>query len=242
MPHSAEQLLSQVSLDSLDKDIELLFAPDPDEARLPEPELFAALGRELTEADLISLETSEKLGVEPQPIQSLRHTHHKVARLLALGIKEVEVSAITGYSPSRISILKSDPMFKELLGYYSDQVGQEHEHVVGKLAALTEDALDVIVQRLEAAPDKFTIPQLLEIVRSAGDRAGYAPVQRTENLSVTMTTEDLQKMKEDAHEANNVRPQRRSLSVEGGRVIEHATESNTEAKKIERQPSKGKNL
>ena len=72
--------------------------------------------------DLMDRETEGQLVTSQTPtLARLRGIHHEIARLLATGLSPAEVSACTGYSPSRISTLQADPSFKELLTFYSQK-------------------------------------------------------------------------------------------------------------------------
>lgn len=137
-------------------------------------EVSVELVRELTVEDLNSPVAKIQAAL---PIKALRDTHHALARLLATGMGEHEASLHTGYSASRISVLKADPTFQELLAFYRSQgeVGvadfRERMNVVG----LT--ALSVLGERLEEKPDDFNVTQLREIARDMADRTGHAPTK-----------------------------------------------------------------
>src|SRR5687768_16258292 len=73
----------------------------------------AEVTRELTRSDLALLKTER--GVQPSHIQRLSERHHALARCLASGLSVADACAITGYTPSRVSILKGDPSFEELI-------------------------------------------------------------------------------------------------------------------------------
>ena len=97
-------------------------------------------------------------------IQRLRNSHHRIARMLAEGDKTIiAVSEASGYSPSRISALQSDPSFKELVEYYRGKIEEQYLDVHGQLADLGMDMFDEIRHRLDQDPEQFTITQLLTI-------------------------------------------------------------------------------
>ena len=54
-------------------------------------------------------------------LKHIRHNHHQMARLMALGVPQEEISLITGYSPTYISRIKTDPTFEDLVSYYHNQ-------------------------------------------------------------------------------------------------------------------------
>ena len=119
--------------------------------------------RGLTEQDLALIQSGEALGSEPPKLATLRHNHHLLAQTLAKGVKETEASLITGYSLSRISILKSDPAFKELLAGYASLHEEKFVEVLDRMKALGLSTLDEIQERLESDPGKFSNRELFEL-------------------------------------------------------------------------------
>lgn len=135
--------------------------------------IYMAPKRELTEADLAVLRNPPALptGTNGQTLKTLRDTHHLLARLLAEGRKPIEASRITGHSLSRISILKSDPMFCELLAYYQENTEQLYYDVHERLAGLGMNAVAELTERLEEEPEKFGNKLLLEVAEFSLDRS-----------------------------------------------------------------------
>lgn len=131
--------------------------------------------RDLEESDIRTLIIAAPRDVDTPAIQKLKHSHHQVARLLAEGRPGTEVSLITGYSQSRISILKHDPAFQELMNYYVGLTEEVYLNVHERLASLGMDALQELQERLEEDPDKFSNKELLDTVAATMDRAGFGP-------------------------------------------------------------------
>lgn len=127
--------------------------------------------RELNGADLELIQNPPEKGITTRPLVKLRHTHHFLARMLAEGRKNGEVALMTGYSPSRISILQNDPAFKELISYYKENVEAKYLDVHERLATLGLSSLDELQERLESEPDSFKHRELLELAEFALDRS-----------------------------------------------------------------------
>lgn len=155
--------------------------------------------------DLVDRAAAPLPSSEAPSLVKLRQIHHEIARLLASGLSEADVAASTGYSLSRISILKSDPSFKELLAYYSARSEEVFIDVRKRLAMLGTDAVAELQDRLDFKSDSLTNTQLIEITKATLDRAGFNPVAKTESVSVLLTGEELQKMKQNLGGGNNVR-------------------------------------
>jgi hypothetical protein len=139
--------------------------------------------RPLGASDLALL-ASER-GVQSKPIAKLRDRHHALARCLAQGMTNAEASAVTGYDPSRISILKADPTFQELVAQYTSIEDGLLADFTDRATNLSLSAMNEIADRLEDAPEEFSIPTLLEIVKTTADRTGHAPISKNVNVNVS---------------------------------------------------------
>jgi hypothetical protein len=131
--------------------------------------------RPLTQSDIADLLNPSTLGATTPQIKRLRTQHHHLAKLLAQGEKAVAISAITGYSQSRISILQNDPAFQELVTYYKSQADQMFLDVHAKLAGLGEAIVEELQERLESDPDEIPINTLLRMGEFALDRSSAPP-------------------------------------------------------------------
>lgn len=130
------------------------------------------------------VESGAVIGVVNPDLKALRNTHHRLAQLLAMGMDEVKAGVLCNYTASRVSILKSDPAFSELLAYYKSEVDAEFADFVTTAKELSLDFLGLLQQQLDETPEKFTPGMALEAIRTLADRSGNAPVARSVNVSV----------------------------------------------------------
>lgn len=135
----------------------------PARGRRPREDLEFIIVRGLTEDDMAELATPSPLGSSPIPIQALRASHHQLAQLIAQGRPDTEVSLITGYSQSRISILKKDPSFAELLAGYKGVRERVFVDTLERMKILGLSTLDELQERLETDPERWTNRELLEM-------------------------------------------------------------------------------
>lgn len=149
--------------------------------------LVATQVAELTERDLVLLDAER--GIKPPPLKRLTERHHALARLLAQGTPPGEAQIIVGLTASRVSILKADPAFKELIDFYAKQVSETYYDMHKSMAGLGLDAVQVLREKLEDEPDEFTPGQLLEIVKVTADRTGYGP-KTTQDVNVNVGLAD----------------------------------------------------
>lgn len=140
--------------------------------------------REVEEADYALLASSR--GSQPSLIKRLRDRHHALARLLAQGMKDSEVSLITGYDLSRISILKRDPTFQQLLSDYEKIEDGLMAEFQDRASLLTLTAMNNLQERLEDEENPLPAGMELEIAKTFADRTGHAPVQRNLNLNANV--------------------------------------------------------
>lgn len=139
--------------------------------------------RELTAADLALL-ASER-GIKPASLLQIRERHHALARCLAGGMSNSEASVITGYDPSRISILKSDPLFQALVADYATMSAGVTADFVERANVLGLTVMTRLQEAVEA--DEPLSPSImLEIGKFAADRSGNGATAKTQNVNVNI--------------------------------------------------------
>lgn len=143
-----------------------------------------AVERELTLDDVAAL--AEARDTKPSVLKRLTDRHHSLARLVAAGMKQNEAALVCGYDPDRVSILKTDPMFKELVEFYRSQEQKQFRDLGARLAGMAADATDAIQERLEddEQRDKIPLVTLLKIVELGADRTGFGPSATQTNVNV----------------------------------------------------------
>lgn len=147
--------------------------------------LEAEYVRDLVPADL----SMPKAQVQSaKPLAKIRDQHHALARVLALGTSEGDASIITGYSPSRISILKADPQFQELLEFYRQGSVQATADLRERMLNLGLASVQELSERLEDDPESFSPGLLKDIAKDMADRTGYAP-NKGPNVNININAE-----------------------------------------------------
>lgn len=174
-------------LDINDLDLDLVVPP----SRSGKPKsVVHSLERAINAGDLAILIDNPDRKSETPSILKLKQSHHALAQLLAEGRPDVEVSLITGYSQTRISILKNDPAFKELLAHYKGVTKEIYINVHERLKNISLDALEEMHSRLEEHPEGFTLRQLQDIAELGFDRSGFGP-KSTQVSEIHLSTSDL---------------------------------------------------
>lgn len=143
---------------------------------------FEVLG-ELTEVDMTLL--AEEKGSRAPALKRLSERHHALARHLASGMKIGEAAAVCGYDISRVSILKDDPAFQELIAFYGEQVDAQYAGLHEVLAGMSLDAALILRERMEDSPEKIKVAELLEISKMGADRTGHGP-SSTQQVNVNV--------------------------------------------------------
>ena len=191
--------------------------------------------RSLTEDDLALLK--QERGVRPQPIKALREAHHSIARLIAEGRPNYEVASLTGYSQSRISILKVDPAFQELVEHYRGRVEElrdfDFEAGAARAKAIRDRVFDEIEDRLEDAPHTFCNADLRDLAKDFMDRTGLGPASKSTNVNVNI--DYAERVARGRLRAATVE---RPHSAEQRTVIEYTAEGDQSYHRIEHEPGR----
>lgn len=155
-----------------------------------------AFDREIGPDDLLLLHSVMRLAPDPKAaLAKIKDAHHTLAQLLASGKSPVEVSAITGYSPSRIYTLQADPAFKELLVHYTDQHVASVADIQGQVRHLALAAKQVLMDRLEDEPEAFSNKDLKDILTAGLDRTGHGPTSN-HNININDPSRVIDKLKD----------------------------------------------
>jgi hypothetical protein len=133
--------------------------------------------------DLAPHEEADRRVITPA---RLRDSHHAVAKLLAKGLRPLEVAMQTGYALSRISVLQMDPAFKELIEFYRRDEDAVSAELEAQFELVARDVKAVIHDRVLDEPDNIPTSQLMELFKTFADRAGYAPISRSINKNVNL--------------------------------------------------------
>lgn len=148
-----------------------MYIMPPGKGRRPAPIAYG-VPRPLGEADIASMWDHASSGQKGVPrIKTLRYNHHLLAKAVAAGKSLLECTALTGLTGSRISDLKNDPAFQELVSFYADELNEVYVDVHQRMAALGTSVLEELAERFEADPEKFTKRELLELFTTMADRS-----------------------------------------------------------------------
>lgn len=147
--------------------------------------IIATVVRELGAEDLALLFLEK--GSEPTALKRLSDRHHALARNLASGMGAGEAGTICGYVASRVSILQTDPAFRELIEFYRrSEVLPQYRDLHQRLSGLALDAAEELADRLETEPEKVSVGQLMEITKMGADRTGFGPQTSQTNLNINV--------------------------------------------------------
>lgn len=139
----------------------------------PRIPLSIELIRQLTPSDLPSIQNPPSGTEVVSVVKQLRHSHHRLAELVASGRPPVEISLVTGYSASYISSLKGDPAFNELVAHYEFQKTEIFADAMDRLKSLGLDAIEKLHERLNDPEKTWSNKELMDLV----DMSLVAPTQ-----------------------------------------------------------------
>jgi hypothetical protein len=161
---------------------------------LPKPS-FVAYERDLTEADIAALDLPR--GVAPRALARIHSSHHSLARCLAADMKPAQAALVTGYSTGRISQLQKDEAFASLVQDYRAEAKSVFANLAERMADLSFDAIEILHERLHENPEGFTIPVLLDVIKSFADRTGHGPNQE---VSLKLSTDLIDRPPRETYE------------------------------------------
>lgn len=152
------------------------------------PKILAV--RPLTRDDLACLG-------DKRPVQGVvkvfRDFHHRIARLVAMGLRAHEVCSQCGISRTRYLQLMGDPAFNELVANYRAKVDEgfvdSATELFERVSANTINAETLLSERLEKALDgdeDIPIKTLLAISRDGADRVGLPKQKVSQNTNVNL--------------------------------------------------------
>lgn len=146
--------------------------------------------RPLTRDDLACLR--EKRPAQ-NAVKTFREWHHRVARLVAMGLKAQEVCTQAGLSRTRYLQYMGDPAFCELVAQYRNKVDEGYIDAATELyetvAANTLNAERMIAETLEEALDggeRPSLKTLLAISRDGADRVGLPKQKVSQNTNINL--------------------------------------------------------
>lgn len=130
--------------------------------------------RELVETDLRALNTPNRASA-PKGIAKLRAAHHSLARCLATGMQYAQAALVTGYSYQRIAMLNADPAFQQLVADYREEAKSWCADFGARMSDLGLDFCQLLQERLEDEPEKFSTSTILDAIKIFADRTGHGP-------------------------------------------------------------------
>lgn len=174
-----------------------------------------AVGRAPVDAGvaLVDVLTPEDLGELEMPkegpkqtLQRIRDSHHAPARYMAMGLRDQQIAAMTGYTLAYLSLLKGDPAFQELVQHYSNHEGEEFRDLQERMSLLAQDAMEEIGMRLrdEESAASISFPALVELASRLLDRTGHGPVQKSMQLVGTLSPAEMEEMKRAAQASEKI--------------------------------------
>lgn len=156
--------------------------------------------RKLTQEDLVAGERVKVAARPKQTLQKIRQSHHSMARMVALGKSNIEISEVIGVTPQRITTLKADPAFQELISYYQSMTDDVYVNVAERIAGFTTDAMEVLHERILENPDAVKTDDIIKVISMGLDRTGYGP-KSTQNINqrvMVVTDAELDRIKQEA--------------------------------------------
>lgn len=176
-------------------------------------------------------------------VETLKFSHHRIAKLLASGLTQTETAARVGCAVSKIKYCNSNPAFQDLVEFYRNRLAEDIDAATGQLKDLAGSAVAVLLERVENEPEMLKTTEIMNIAIMALDRTGHSPVQQTKNLNLNVrgTTEDLLRARQelDINNQQNIVYAQDSIQLEARPVDSNSTLSGEEQSETQGEESQG---
>jgi hypothetical protein len=163
-------------------------------------------------------------------VKRFRDSHHRMAQLFACGLKTKEVAELTGYSLARVSTLRGNPAFDDLV---DQKRGLDEVEIRDGMQAYYQIILENGLKAERKLADKLddddeteelSVRELISISRDSADRVGLSKRTVQTNISV-----DFAQMLDRAIARTRTVKQIEAKAISGTKTIETQTSSISEA-------------
>jgi len=131
-------------------------------------------------------------------VENVWDSHQEIMRLAVTGMKQVDIAEQLGVTEAMVSYTLNSPVVKRQLSIMRAARDVDAIDVAKRIQEIAPKALEVLEELLEEGNQAIKFRSATDIL----DRAGHAAVKtvRTQNLSVHLTREDLDEVKQRARE------------------------------------------
>ena len=149
--------------------------------------------RPLQEPDLAAL---REKSAPMARIQNIRDSHHAVARMMASGLNNLQISQIVGISLPTAARYRRDPAIQELVAHYRALVTEEWLEEVDTISQMSVSAIAKGLRTIhdhfddaDARGELVPMNRALSVVSDLMDRFGYGKKTSSVNLNVNYAAE-----------------------------------------------------
>lgn len=137
-------------------------------------------------------------GERKYAIQTMWDMHREILRLAVTGMQQVDIASVLGVTPVMVSYTLNSPIAKRELANLRAARDLDAVDVAKRIQQIAPSALEVLEELLSEGNDAIKLRAATDIL----DRAGHAAVRtlRTESLSVHLTKDDIEEIKNRAKE------------------------------------------
>lgn len=133
--------------------------------------------------------------------KKVRPRHRLVVQLAECGYSNNEISELTGYTPSRVSVILNfnHPVLEKARHEFTNRVVEQITDLGTRFRHHAIEALDVTVKVMRQTED---LSQARLAARDILDRAGYAPVKKQINFQAPVPIDELREIVGKIQNAN----------------------------------------
>lgn len=127
--------------------------------------------------------------------KKLRHSHHQVATLDAMGMEIGDICQVTGYSTTRIMTLRADPAYQMLVAQFRERIDdgliEKAKDAMGvklELMTIADRQIRDIIEEKEDEGETLSFRDALKLSTEMSDRVGYGKHTTNTNYNVNYAT------------------------------------------------------
>lgn len=126
--------------------------------------------------------------------------YRQIARMIAAGLKNIEIAAETGLTPQQISNIRNSPIVREWIEFLQDEMDKDQLETSRRIRELAPTAVETLKEVME---DKSGLgSDRRQAATALLDRGGFGPVRTVKSDEGNLTTEEVEGMVERAKGAN----------------------------------------
>jgi len=131
-------------------------------------------------------------------VSEMWDVHHRIAEMVALGMKNVDIARKLNVTPQTISNVKNSPKVQKYKDIVSGAMAADNVDLGIRIQKIAPKALDFLENLIKGQEEDASLPLRAKAAESMMDRAGYGAVRKLAAVNTHLTAEDIEGIKDRA--------------------------------------------